>query len=727
MSKAEFVTSAECASCHAAEHDAWSGSHHDRAMEVASEESVLGDFAASPLVHGGARWEFFTRDGSHWVRASDPGGAPRELRVRYTFGVEPLQQLLVEHEGGRLQALPIAWDSRPAEAGGQRWFALHESPAPEPGDVLHWTGAANRWNSMCAHCHSTNLRKGYDARAARYDTTWSEIDVACEACHGPGSKHVALARDADPDNDAEGFETDLLAEGEARWQMDPARGIARRQPAREEHREVEACAPCHSRRSLLQEGFSSDRYLDHYRPALLEDGLYFADGQIHDEVYVYGSFLQSRMYAAGVSCGDCHEPHSLAPRAEGDALCLRCHAPERFALPEHHHHPEESTGARCVECHMPARTYMGVDARRDHGFRVPRPDRAAEFGVPDACSACHTEGPEWAAQRIESWRGETPAHGAGFASAFAGARSGAPAARSQLRELASRASEPGIVRATALSLLAREGDALAQAGLIEGAQDTDPLVRAAAARGAEALPPEARLPWLAPLLEDEWRSVRIAAARALAEVSDTELRPGPRRARQRALAEYRATQQLHADEPSAHVNLALLALAEGRPEASEHAYRRAIAVGDYFLPAYVNLADLYRAQGRDREGETLLREALRFAPDAAEVRHALGLALVRLGRHPEAIPELARAAALAPEEPRFAFVHAIALHSTGDTERAIQTLVAVHERRPGDRAVLGALASIHRDAGRVEEARAWARRLEALDRDEAEDRLEPQR
>ena len=156
--------------------------------------------------------------------------------------------------------------------------------------------------------------------------------------------------------------------------------------------QIETCAKCHARRGGIQEGFCGGKsFTDYYSPELLTEQTYHDDGQIKDEVYVYGSFVQSRMYASGVVCGDCHDPHTLELRFEGNALCSRCHLPETFDQIEHHYHIPGSEGAHCVTCHMADRVYMGVDPRRDHSMRVPRPEEAERVGAPGVCDRCHAD------------------------------------------------------------------------------------------------------------------------------------------------------------------------------------------------------------------------------------------------------------------------------------------------------------------------------------------------
>jgi Tfp pilus assembly protein PilF len=714
---ARYVGSAACAECHAQEAERWRGSHHELAMQEASPASVLGDFGGAEFTHFGVTSRFFREGEAFRVRTEGPDGALADFEVAYTFGVEPLQQYLLRLPGGRLQALSVAWDARPARQGGQRWYSLYPEERIAAGDPLHWTGREQSWNHMCAECHSTQVRKGYVEAEDRYETTFEALNVGCEACHGAGSAHVEWARQT-PRAEAATGDMGLaldLSQARGEWVFDPGVPIARRTAPRGEAREVELCGRCHARRALLfEDHVPGHPLLDTHLPALLHAGLYHADGQIDGEVYEYGSFLQSRMYAAGVSCSDCHDPHALEPRGGPDAVCLGCHRAEVFDRSEHHHHAAGSQGARCVACHMPARTYMGIDERRDHGLRVPRPDLAESLGVPDACSGCHAErGAGWAAQALAGWRaGAAPRPH--FAAALDAGRRRLPGAARALAGLAGDRAQPAIARATALELLGEQPSPPPAASVEAAAGDADPLLRLAAVHAAEALPPDARARLLGPLLRDPLRSVRAEAARALADAPPAALAPGDAAARARGLADYAEAQRLHADRPEAHLNLGLVAARQGELARAEAAYRRALALDPAFTPASVNLADLLRLAGRDAEGERVLREALARAPQSADLRHALGLGLVRLERPAEALAELGRAAELAPANPRYAYVYAVALHGAGQGGRARAVLEESALLHPGEPDLLLALALFARDAGDLAAARRFARELEAL-------------
>jgi len=707
-----YVGSEACAECHADAYSTWRTSQHARAMLEADAATVAGDFDDAGFSHFGVTSRFFRRDDRFLVRTEGADGEPAEFVVRYTFGVEPLQQYLVEFPRGRLQSLTIAWDTRPPEQGGHRWFHLYPDERIAPDDPLHWTGIDQNWNYQCADCHSTNLRKNYDAQADRFDTSWSEINVACEACHGPGERHVAWAQGGGAGED-KGLTARLDERRGVAWQADPATGNARRSQPRRSSREIEVCARCHARRGQFSdEHVAGDPLHDAFRPALIEPELYWPDGQMRDEVYNYGSFLTSRMAAAGVTCSDCHEPHSQRLRAEGNAVCAQCHLPSRFDTPGHHRHEPGSEGARCAACHMPATTYMVVDPRHDHSFRIPRPDRGAALGVPDACTRCHADqDAEWAATAVRRWYPDPKPGFQAFAETFAAADAGDGRARASLVALAEDAAQPAIVRASALWRLASTPAPDMLRAVRMGLGDLDPDLRAAAVEALGGFDPPSRVQALVPLLEDPLRLVRIEAARALAGPPESLLDEAARRSHRAALEEYEAAQRFNADRPEARANLGGLYAERGQAEAAERELRAALAIDRRFVPAWANLADLYRSLGREPEAQATLRDGLEATGGAAALHHALGLSLVRSGAAGEALAELEAAARSRPANARYEYVYGIALHSTSESSRAVDWLEGALEQHPANRDILTALVTMNAEAGRREEA---LRHAEAL-------------
>ena len=690
-------------------------------MDHASEKSVLGDFSDVSFEYYGVRSRFFRKDGKFLVETDDPDGKLATFEVKYTFGLDPLQQYLIQFPDGRLQALSIAWDSRPKEAGGQRWFHLYPNEEIRHDDVLHWTKLNQNWNFMCAECHSTGVRKNYDAASHRFSTTFAEISVGCEACHGQGSRHVGWAWDrkswwpfGKTDDPAKGLIVRFDERTNVTWPLDPKTGNAvRSAPPATLRKEVETCGLCHARRGQFSETWLPGRWLSEtHAVSPISRGLYHPDGQMLDEVYNYASFKQSKMFAAGVTCSDCHEPHSAKLRASGDGVCLQCHAPDKYAATGHHHHEGVKPALACASCHMPARTYMVVDRRHDHSFRIPRPDQSVKLSTPNACNDCHADKSfEWTASAVERWHGPIRKGFQKYAAGLHATWTGRADAATLLAEIAADPQAPGIARASALTELSSRVSPsnidLARKGLT----DADPMVRIGALEMLEGMPLAQRWPLASPLLSDAVQGVRIRAGSVLAGVPSGQLTASDRQRLERATQEFIAAQKLNADRPEARSMLGSFHARRGATADAEVEYKAALRLSPQYTPAAINLADLYRRLQREADGEGVLRGTIAAVPQDAGVHHALGLTLVRLKRLDEALGELRRAAELAPEQARYAYVYAVALHSAGRGSEAIAALKDSLTRHPDDRDTLLALISFSRDAGDLGTALEYAERL----------------
>jgi tetratricopeptide (TPR) repeat protein len=672
-----FVGRESCLSCHEVAYQAWSGSDHDKAMDVASDSTVLGHFDGAVFEHRGVTSEFYRRDGKYYVRTEGPDGDADEFEIAYTFGVDPLQQYLIRFPGGRLQALSTAWNVVRGE-----WFHLYPGQDIPSNDWLHWTRGAQNWNGMCAECHSTNLVKGYDPATKTFETTWSEIDVSCEACHGPGSRHVAWAElppMARPPSD----DYELVI---------PSSDITARQ-------QVELCAPCHSRRTELGD-YDHRRMdlLDSQLPAVLREGLYHPDGQILEEVYVYGSFVQSKMYRNDVRCSDCHDVHSLELVEEGNQLCLQCHRGDAYDSYEHHFHQqvyqgEPSDGALCVKCHMVEQPYMVIDWRADHSLRVPRPDLTLEIGTPNACaqSGCHEDqSAQWSARYYRQWYGE--AKQPHFATIIAAGREGRPEARDDLIRLAGDDLYPAIVRATALTLLASYPSEESTAAFNQALADEEPLLRHTALTSLNVSTAEVYVELVAPLLFDPVKAVRIEAASRLAGTRADMLEQYQLDALEETLAEYRETASYSLDFAFAGHNLGNLYARLGDAAQAERYYRSAIEIDDLFYPAKINLGMLYNSSGRNAEAERLFREVLTADPEQLEVAYLLGLLLAELDRLEEAVEYLGIASDGMPERARAHYNYGLALQAVGRPAGAETALLKALNVEPRNYDYLYALA-----------------------------------
>ncbi|NIA69282.1 tetratricopeptide repeat protein [Pelagibius litoralis] len=691
-----YVTTAVCAGCHVEEHAEWQDSHHDWALKEATEKTVLGDFNGGSFEQQGEVWRFSRRGDNFIAESHGDDGTWVEHKVLYSVGVAPLQQYLVMLDGGRLQALTVAWDVQ-----AERWFHLYPGPKVAEGDGLHWTRTFNNWNSRCADCHSTGYIKGLDPRGGTFDSRWSDLNVGCESCHGPGEAHVAWAQKPD-DTTGRGFTA---------------------KPGNE----IEVCAACHARRQALgaESRPAGAPFLDHFVPALLREGLYHADGQILDEVYVYGSFLQSRMYAKGVTCSNCHAPHTARLKAEGNALCTACHSPTgndafpslRNALydsPDHHFHEAGSDGAACVNCHMAERTYMIVDPRRDHSFRVPRPDLSAALGTPNTCTDCHMDkDPAWAAAELER-RFPTGRSGEPhFGKALAAGRRSEGGAESTLLSLALDEAQPVIARATALDLLRGYGPSPAEAAAALLSHKA-PLLRRGAALLQESAAGERRIDRLAPLLEDPIRAVRIAAARLLIDVPDLAFPAQAVLPFEKAAAEYRTSLLASADLPETQMNLAALALRTGYPQAAEAAVKRALALNGHFEDAWLRLGELQHSRSRGAAAVETFRSGLTALPDSGRLHAALGLLQIERGALAEGISELKTAADLRPGDARLRYNLALALSRSNQPQAAEKRMREALSLAPDDPEMLYGLGFLLVEQGRTGEASEIARQLRRL-------------
>jgi tetratricopeptide (TPR) repeat protein len=706
-SKPAFVGTLQCRDCHNREYEAWLGSHHDLAMDFANQETVLGDFDDAEFTLDGITSRFYRRDGKFLVYTNGPGGETGEFEITHTFGWFPLQQYLVPFPGGRLQTLHIAWDSR-----DNRWFLASPAGPAEPDDWLYWTNAAQNWNGMCAQCHSTNLEKNYDPESDSYDTTWSDIDVGCEACHGPGSLHVAWA------------ELPAMARPQG-----TDFGLARMTSGLSARELVEQCAPCHSRRSSLGDiDHTETDLMDRFVPMLLTEGLYFPDGQIQDEVYVYGSFIQSKMYRHDVRCSDCHDVHSIKLVKEGNELCLQCHRAAQYDTAQHHFHRQEGepgepirsadgailfdvgSGALCVGCHMPGRYYMVVDYRPDHGFRVPNPALDVAIGSPDPCLRCHVaETSDWSQQSMLEWYG--PGRLSHYGEIIARGRAADPSSAPDLAALAADNLYPVNVRATALALLASFPNDFAQSALELGLMNEEALIRHAAIAGWPASDPQQTARQLSGLLYDPVLSVRIEAARRLVGPPVRFLDTEQRALYEEVLKEFESAMFYSADFPSSRHNLANLYLALDRPEAAIEQYRQALVIDPKFIPAQVNLAMLYNQRGQNQEAERLLMEALSLQPDLYDVAYSLGLLYAEMQRYDLSAKYLEEAARGLPGNPRIHYNLGLLYLQLNDPASAEGELMAALSLDPQNLDFQYALVSFYVNLGYFDAALSMAEEM----------------
>ncbi len=605
----------DCASCHAEQQRRWSGSHHAR-----------GQAHAGPLPSGGGvpGLAVSSSDAGPVLNWREPDGGMASGLIRFTVGVEPLRQFAVEREG-RLQVPPLGL----LEDGG--WLRV-------PGDDLgDWNAPAYGWNGSCAPCHATGFRV-HDSKVA----SWRALTVTCLACHDESHDAGTMRQTA-------------------RFEFEDGGAIAHASALTPDV-QAEVCAGCHSRRrALTDDGSTEGAFFDRFEPGLLGAGLYSPAGAVRDEVYEVPSFLMSKMERAGVRCSDCHDVHSGSLRAEGNALCTRCHRASVFDVASHHR-----PGERCVSCHMPPTTFLGVDVRRDHAFPVPG---RGEGAVTQAFTAAFAQ------------RGD---------------------ARRRLLAVVERAEVSSFQRASALALLPA-GAGVAEA-IARAAGSDDDWLRYGAAVAAQRVPPELRREVVGRLTSDRRRAIRVQAARVLTGV--VELSPT-------LVAEVEHAEHANDFRGDAFLNMGAMAMARGDFATAERDFREGLRRDPSFQPLRLDLADVLRRTGRDAEGLAVLVEATR-SPGAFEgpTNYALGLAQWRAGQKAEALRSFEVAARSGDPLHRFAWLSA--LRAVGGAERAWPALELAVRADPEDERLLSLGLEWAKEDGEVARAQRFEERLEVL-------------
>jgi predicted CXXCH cytochrome family protein len=672
----EYAGSPACGGCHAPLTASWSTSFHHLAMLPAAPGAGLlaRPRPEGPLVEAG---------GDYWMTGSSLE-VSKDVPLRYALGHSHVEQFLGDLGGKRLQALPLAWDVRAGE-----WFDLFGTERRRPEDWGHWSNRGMTANVQCLFCHTTDYAKGYDPATDGYDSTWKEMGVGCEACHGPGSAHVRAqggAADpyAKPDDDL------LLA----------------------------ACGSCHSRRVERAPYRTGVPYLDVFEPELLDSNEYYPDGQVKEELYELISFEMSRMHGEGVRCWDCHDPHGNGTRKPGNELCRTCHEAS-LDSEAHTHHAAGSAGAQCIGCHMPITVYMQRDPRHDHSFQRPDPQATIDLGIPNACNRCHTErDAPWAVEQMQAWypNDAVRVRRRAIAAAIAQGRADDAAAVPALLELLGSPID-AVRRASAARLLGRFPTATGvTTALITGLRDTEPLVRAGSAWSLAQRPtlaPDARTA-LETALDDPVLVVRLHAALGLRDVHPKDLPPALATALAKATAEWRVSQEVGGDTPEAHYNLGIFLAARGDVDGAASEYRAALRLWPTSIQARHNLAMLLGQNGRLDEAARELETLLEHDPVPASA-FALGLVYGQLGRWQDAARALQRCLDEDPAYPRARYNLALALAKAGETTRALDELERATDDPASRRDAILTLIDLARqtkDRPRIEK---WALEAAKLD------------
>ena len=669
--EATFTGSVSCKTCHQEEFKDWQNSHHDQAMKIADSTTILADFNNTSFTNHNVKSTFFKKNEGYYVKIEGENGEFQDYKIVYTFGVTPLQQYIIEFPNGAFQCLQTAWDTEK-----NVWFDLQKDLELKSDEWIHWSGGAMRWNTACADCHSTDVRKNYNEESNIYNTTFIEINVGCESCHGPSSEHVKFYEDS--------------LEG-----MPPKLYMTKNMFSTEL---VDKCARCHSRRTQLTKFFDYEgQFFDHYDPALLNYPTYELDGQIKDEDYVYGSFIQSKMYHNNISCKNCHNPHSLQLIQTGNALCMTCHLP-KYNTEEHHYHKLNTEGSQCINCHMTGKYYMGNDFRRDHSFRVPRPDQTLNYGTPNACNECHKDkDAKWASDFIVSKYGkERIDHFSDYLLA------GSQGDNEAYKTLFTQTKYPELARATALGQYSNGMLSDAQLNnLIKLLQDSSALVRNEAIKSFEKTSNKDYANYIEPLLKDSIRLIRISAARYFNSVNSLVTEGEPFKAAQK---EYLDALDMVSDFAGGQHQKALYYQTKGDIERAMEAYKKSIKIDNYYNQSRMNLALLYYQMGNLEETEKLYLKVIEQEPDFGYAYYMLGLAYNEMGKPNDAKKYLLEASKKDPNNVNAIYNYSLILQKDGDFTGSIKFLNSALQRFPDSERLLYAKLSALLNTKQFEES-----------------------
>lgn len=671
-----YIGDENCTSCHKEAAESWKGSHHDKAMQLVTEDSVLGDFNDVSVSLDGVAYFFFRKESDFFVKTTELDGSENEYKVTYVFGLTPLQQYIIDFKDGKKQVLRVTWDTI-----DQKWFHQYAGDEIVITDWLHWSRGAQNWNTMCAECHSTNLKKNYFVEKDSFHTTYSSINVSCESCHGPGAQHLNWANSGRTDGDMH-----MVLGNDQKSQMN-------------------MCAPCHARRVKLSKDLIPGlNFEDQYLIQNISSDFYHLDGQILEEDYVYGSFLQSKMHAQGVKCGDCHNVHSNKLKMTGNKLCLQCHVPDTYDSPKHHFHQANTEASQCINCHMTGKYYMGNDFRRDHSFRIPRPDQSVAHGTPNACSECHKDkSEEWAAEWVVNWYGEERKPHFSDYLLLSNQTELNVTERKKLDTFINDLNYPAIARSTVIDNINYTNEEQLKS-LLTALNDSSAIVRYNALIQFRSMSPQDRIAIAQKHMVDSTKLVRIGSAQLLVGFEGDGWNETDK------LSLYKANEELEEMlYSSADFSTGRLQLGDhfmqtnDIPTAIKH-YEKALKMDSLLFPVYTNLATAYSiAKQTDKALETL-NIWMDKQPDAARPYYLRALLNFEIGNNDIAEEDLKMAIELNPRDSRSMYNLSTYYYQIKEFQKAEIQVKKALQIEPNNQEIKYLYALILKEMGNIQES-----------------------
>ncbi len=687
-----YVGDQSCKKCHETEFKEWKQSHHYMSMLPPNDSTVKGDFNNITFTADGVSSRFYKKGNKYYIYTEGDDGKNHDFEVKYIFGFTPLQQYLVQFPGGRLQVPRLSWD-----VNKKQWFNQYAGQKIPSHDWLHWTGNAQNWNTMCATCHSTNLRKNYDIKTDTYKTSYSIINVSCESCHGAGKQHVEFMN------------------GDYKSGERVAGSFLKLAKNAKQTEELNTCAPCHARISEINGAhIESKEIMDNYIPQIPDTEFYHADGQVNDEDYIYTSFLQSRMFHKGVTCSTCHNPHSVKLKRVGNQTCTLCHVPTKYDVPTHTFHKKGTAAAECKNCHMPGKLYMGNDLRHDHSFRVPRPDLSVKYGTPNACSNCHKDKSEKVlADAIIKWYG--PKRKYHYAEdLIPGSRLDAESEK-HLTKLIDNKYVPKIIKATATFYLGSIPTQTSLNTILARLASKEAQIRYRALRSLATFPAENWMDAVGPLLSDKVRAVRIAAADLYITIPLDQVPENYLKSFKAAQIELEKSLRFQTDFSTGNVMLADYYLKLRDYPNAEKFYLRGLKKDINMNYALLNLSSVYNAQGKNKEALNTLKIAIKNDATNERIYYNMALLYNEMNNIPAAEKSFAKAVELKSTNSRVYYNYGLLLNQSKKFAAAETVLLKGIQINPSDSELYYALSFVYIQSNNKTKAIQTAMKLKQLD------------
>jgi len=687
-----YVGDQSCKKCHSTEYGEWKQSHHYMSMLPPNDSTVKGDFNNITFTADGVSSRFYKKGKKFYIYTEGDDGKNHEFEVKYIFGFTPLQQYLVQFPEGRLQVPRLSWD-----VNKKKWFNQYAGQKIPSHDWLHWTGNAQNWNTMCATCHSTNLRKNYDVKTDTYKTSYAVINVSCESCHGAGKQHIDFIN------------------GDYKSGERVVGSFMKLAKKSKQIEELNTCAPCHARISEINGShIESKEILDNYIPQIPDTEFYHADGQVDDEDYIYTSFLQSRMYHKGVTCSTCHNPHSVKLKRIGNQTCTLCHIPTKYDVPSHTFHKKGTPAAECKNCHMPGKLYMGNDLRHDHSFRVPRPDLSVKYGTPNACSNCHKDKSEKVlAEAIIKWYG--PKRVYHFAEdLIPGSRIDAESEK-HLTNLIDNKFVPKIIKATATFYLGSIPTQSSLNVILARLASNDSQNRYRALRSLASFPSENWIEAVGPLLSDKVRAVRIAAADLYISIPSNQIPSNYSKAFALAQIELEKSLRYQTDFSTGNVMLADYYLKLKDYPNAEKFYLRGLKKDSNMNYAWLNLSATYNSQGKNSQALQALESALKNDTKNERIYYNLALLYNEMNNNLAAEKAFAKAVELKSTNSRVYYNYGLLLNQSKKIVAAEKVLLKGIQINPANPELYYALTFVYIQSNNKTKAFQTALKLKKLD------------